>query len=187
MQVYHFTDTARLPFILKSGVLKPGRNKLGGFPDPDFLWATSQDVGDYTACGSQAYRQGKTRLVRFALNREDFKPWREIVKDYPQWTPFQIERLERAARGRSNPSDWFCRSGPILSREWLAIDTRDYHGKWQSFSDRCVTEIDDDPETLSITIGRKIHVSKQIELLGGNLAYSFATAEILNLDAGGMQ
>ncbi len=33
MHVYHYTDTGRLPWILQSGELRPGRNKIAGYPD----------------------------------------------------------------------------------------------------------------------------------------------------------
>jgi hypothetical protein len=39
-RLYHYSDTARLPWILDTGDLRVGRNKIGNFPDPDFLWAT---------------------------------------------------------------------------------------------------------------------------------------------------
>ena len=50
LPVYHFTDTAR---FLRDSELRPGRNKIGAFPDPEFLWATSNAIGDCTARGAQ--------------------------------------------------------------------------------------------------------------------------------------
>jgi integrase len=43
-------------------------NTIGGFPSPDFLWATTDQRGDATAAADRgAFRQGLTRLVRFTL------------------------------------------------------------------------------------------------------------------------
>jgi len=138
MTLYHFSDTARLPFILKSGTLQPGRNSIGGFPDPDFLWATSQSAGDYTASGAQEYRQGKIRLVRFKLERHQFVPWHEIVKQYPQWTSFHIAQLEKSAAGKSKPTDWYCRSEALSLANVLTIETRTWQSLWTPLEDRDV-------------------------------------------------
>jgi hypothetical protein len=46
--LYHFTDTARLPWILLTRQLEPGRNQVGGYP-VDFLWATTNARGDATS------------------------------------------------------------------------------------------------------------------------------------------
>jgi hypothetical protein len=82
--VYHFTDTARLPWILRSGELRPGANRVGGYPDPDFLWATVDSRGARSASGGgQGYREGLVRLVRFTLRAEDFEPWPGILRRYP--------------------------------------------------------------------------------------------------------
>lgn len=172
MSLYHFTDTARLPFILQSGVLKPGRNKLGGFPDPDFLWATTQSVGDYTASGAtQAYRNGQTRLVRFTLRREHFRPWRDIVKEFPQWTASHIERLESSARGLSNPADWFCRVEPLPLSEVVAIETRAWRGVWAALESQETLGVEGIAGALAIFAAGRAFVSRQIETHHGALAY----------------
>src|SRR5215203_1119572 len=104
--VFHFTDTARLPWILASGELRPERNRIGGFPDLDFLWATTSPIGDRSAsCGAQDYREGMTRLVRITLHVEDFEPWPQITARFPAWTADHIRQLESAAR-QSSPQDW---------------------------------------------------------------------------------
>src|SRR5262245_7429709 len=114
MKVYHFTDTARLLFILHDGALRPGRNTLGGYPSPEFVWATTDDRGEPSAAGqSHADRAGRTRLVRFTLRATDFEPWPDITASYPAWTPEQIARLERSAPRGSDPSRWQCRVAPL--------------------------------------------------------------------------
>ena len=81
--VYHFTDTARLPWILQSGELRPGANRIGGFPHPDFLWATTSERGARSAAASmQGFRTGLTRMVRFILHADDFEAWRDMVRQF---------------------------------------------------------------------------------------------------------
>jgi hypothetical protein len=50
--VRHFTDSAHLPWILSDGELRPGANKIGSYPAPEFVWATTNDLdrilGEYT-------------------------------------------------------------------------------------------------------------------------------------------
>jgi hypothetical protein len=136
--VYHFTDTARLPWILSTGELRPGRNAIGKFPSPDFLWATTSDKGDPTAAaGKRAWREGMTRLVRFTLAAEDFEPWPTVYSRFPQWTPDQVQSLEMTALASgSSPSRWLCRVDPLPADKWLSIETRTYRGRWQAFDHR---------------------------------------------------
>ena len=130
--LYHFTDTIRLPWIMRSGELRPGANRIGGFPDPDFVWATTNESGDRSASGgagkigSQAYRAGASRLVRLKLRAEDFIQWGKIGQRYPAWTPDQIARLEAAAKGKSSSDAWWCRADPLPRSKWVQIDTRSY-------------------------------------------------------------
>src|SRR5262249_35408585 len=133
--LYHFTDTARLRWILQSVELRPGANRIGGYPHPDFLWATADVRGSRTASASGYYRSGATRLVRFTLRPEDFEPWHSIVKRFPAWTPDQIARLEHAARGRDQPALWHCRAEPLPRAHWVEIATRGYTDQgWQKLA-----------------------------------------------------
>jgi hypothetical protein len=132
MTVYHFTDTARLPWILHSGVLRAGQNRIGGYP-ADFLWAIT-DSRDATSAsvGRKGYRKGVVRLVRFTLPAEDFEPWREIVRRMPDWTPKHIEALERT--GNCSPRKWVCRVDPLPRSRWIEIATRSYtDDRWRPF------------------------------------------------------
>jgi hypothetical protein len=131
--VYHFTDTARLPWILATGELKVVANRVGGYPEPRFLWATTDNRGDRSAAaGRDGYRDGHRQLVRFTLAREDFEPWPAVTTQFPNWTPEQIERLE--ARGRrlgSQPSCWRCRADPLPADRWLLVETKAYTSAWR--------------------------------------------------------
>ena len=165
-KLFHFTDTARLPWILQAGELRPGRNKISNTADPDFLWATPDINGDRTAAACmQAYRSGQTQLVRFTLTLGDFEPWPNIVKRYQQWTREQIERLEQAARQRgSGPERWHCRVDALPAEKWLAIETKSYSDKWKLSVSR-------DPISVpnigrGVIIDRKLYLSQQFTGVG---------------------
>lgn len=160
--VYHYTDTARLPFILMDGELKPGRNRIGGYPDPDFLWATTSPVGDRTASASiQACRAGRVCLVRFILRVGDFEPWCSIVARFPAWTPDQVLRLERAANRMSRPRNWRCRAEPLAAERWVGIETRSYTDKvWRPLPAPWGV-MPFDQSSLGVQIGKKVYVSTQ--------------------------
>jgi hypothetical protein len=147
--VYHFTDTARLPWIIESGELQPGKNRIGGYP-PDFLWATLNEVGDRTssASGKQAlklWRAGITQLIRFTLNADEFGDWRELVNRDPAWTPHHIAQLEAAAAdlGQKDTNSWRCRVAPLPLARALCTEAKSYaRGRWitvDATPDSCIT------------------------------------------------
>jgi hypothetical protein len=117
--IYHFTDTARLPWIITSGELRPVRNKI----DPAstaLLWATTDPRSDRSASAmsgssSDAYRAGKSRLVRFALDPAAFFPWCDLKQHFPDYPQAAIDRLERNAfaMGQRDTSVWYCRAEPL--------------------------------------------------------------------------
>jgi hypothetical protein len=93
MNLYHFSDTGRLPWIVSTDELRPGANVLGGYPSPEFIWATSDARGSRTAAGgARGYREDACRLVRFTVDAADFEPWSGIGARYPAWTPEQVAR-----------------------------------------------------------------------------------------------
>ena len=170
--VYHFTDTGRLPFILLDGELKPGRNKIGGFPDPDFLWGSTSSQGDRTASASMpALREGRTRLVRFTLPAEAFEPWHTIVSRFPAWTPEQIGRLEQAAVGKSRPQDWRCRTEPLPADQWVSIETRSYTDKAWRLLPPPWTILPFEETSVGVQIGTKIYVSTAVPGPFGSAGY----------------
>lgn len=179
--VYHFTDTARLPHILFSGELQAGRNRIGGFPDPDFLWATTSSHGDRTASASMpALRDGRVRLVRFTLDAQDFEPWDTIVSRIPAWTAIHITRLERAAIGKSRPQDWRCRLDPLPADRWVCIETRSYTDKvWRPLPTPWAV-MPFDEKSYGVQIGAKIYVSASVPGPHGSAGY---VPTILNAEA----
>lgn len=176
--VHHFTDTGRLPWILREGILRPGANRLGGFPEPDFLWATTSPIGDRTASASlDALRSGLVRFVRFTLRARDFESWPAITKAHPAWTPAQVARLEQAARGQSQPGDWRCRPLPLPREAWLEVATRGYVDKtWQPLDPHLKPTVLE-PETLAVELKGKVYASKQVGTLFGATGYSVSVGE----------
>jgi len=65
--VYHFTNVARLPWMLRAGELRPGANAIGNYPHPEFVWATTDGRGSRSSTASQGYRKAMTLLVRISL------------------------------------------------------------------------------------------------------------------------
>jgi hypothetical protein len=130
MTVYHFTDVGHLPWIAATSELRPGRNRVGGYP-VDFLWATTNPHGDRTATCMPTYRAGLP-LVRFTLRGEDFEPWPRILDRFPQWTPEQVGRLEAFAREKGQAvSGWKTRAEPLPLSQVIKVETKRYTGRWQ--------------------------------------------------------
>ncbi len=136
MSLYHHTDSARLPWILRDGVLKPGNSRLGGFPD-DFLWATANPVGDTTASSlynPAPYRDGRIAQVRFTLHEADFISWAEAKATHSRWSPRFCDLLEARASA-AQIAQWFCRSATLDHDRWLALDFRTWRNpRWRPAS-----------------------------------------------------
>ena len=141
MNLYHFSDSARLPWILRSGQLRPGRNIIGDFPQ-EFLWATTSHLGDPTATSalSVQYKSGDIYLVRFTVDADDFFPWAEVPDRFPAWTKDHVAALERVKKG-ADPSRWWCRADALSLDDVSMIDARSYaDGRWREV-DRTVHEV----------------------------------------------
>ena len=132
--VYHFTCTARLPWIIATRELRPFRDPTSGFPNPDFVWATTRRQGDRTAAGMNGYRRGGTALVRLTLSADDFQPWPEITARFPQWKPEHARGLEAAARsmGEANIDCWRARAEPLPLPRIMEAEAKSYTGSWQT-------------------------------------------------------
>jgi hypothetical protein len=125
--VYHFTDTARLPWILQSGELRPGLTRPKGWP-ADFLWATKRPELDGTSSASALIQSFPVpmgiRAVRIALPAGAFLPWSTVLDRFPEWERRHVDGLEWHARGKSRPADWMIRAEPLPISEWLLVETR---------------------------------------------------------------
>jgi hypothetical protein len=143
--IFHHTDSARLPWIINAGTLMPATDTAFGiYPDPDFLWATTDPRGDPTATASQGrarqgYRDGDLAMVRFALDEADFLPWTAIRELYPQWTPEVCALLERTATPRV-VAGWRCRVAALPADRWGRIEFRTWsRPAWRKLEDRAVS------------------------------------------------
>jgi hypothetical protein len=169
--VYHFTCSARLPWILRDGELRPGPNAIRAFPKPDFLSATTLAQGDRSASGmtAPAYRQGIVRLVRFTLDASDFDTWPDITSHFPKWTADHVKRLEAAAK-ESNPADWRCRAEPLPRARWQQIDTRSYRdNRWRPLREPTVRQ---NGNALAVTVEGVTTYSVQKTLPTGARSYT---------------
>jgi hypothetical protein len=169
--VYHHTNTAHLPWILYSGELQLGKSKVGDFPDPDFLWATTDANGDSTASFSlEAYRAGILDRVRFTLSADDFEKWPDITRDFPAWTPDHIARLGRVKNARSDL--WRARSEPLPRLAWVQIHTRSYRRpSWRPLPMTLRVYVVKDEPIRAIKLDGRLHASKRTILPSGRIRY----------------
>jgi hypothetical protein len=181
--VYHFTDTARLPWIIESGELQPGKNRIGGYP-PDFLWATLEQNGDRTSSASskqalKLWRDGAIQLIRFTLNADDFEDWRELVNRHPAWKPHHIAQLEAAAvaLGQKDTNSWRCRARPLPLTRALRVEAKSYaRGQWITVDatlDFCIM-FEDMPASRAFVIdGQAYRATREMDPCSGGSYVNF--------------
>ena len=184
--LYHHTDSARLPWILHSRALRPGRNAVGNFPDPDFLWATADARGDRSASVSgrqaiDAWRNFMLRQVRFLLADQDFDSWPDAARAFPAWTAAQIARLEAKARG-ADPRSWRCRVTPLPLEHWLGVQTRGYGQPWKAFA--LDTPLVQGDPWLGVVIEGTLYCSEQQIQPNGGMGYRFSRQHQLSKNPG---
>lgn len=129
--LYHHTTPFHLPWIIKSGELRPGTSNPRGAMPPDFLWATTNPFGDRTA---MSHAQRDLTRVRFAVREDDFFPWKEAPSRHPEWTPFVAGLELRACKmGQTDFAGWYCRNEalPLTGIESLQIKTMSSK-EWQT-------------------------------------------------------
>lgn len=131
--LYHFTNLARLPWIVAAGELQIGNNRKGDFPDPDPLWATTDARGDRTATGCIEYFKHHSVLVRMTLDPEDFGDWREVLAACPEWTSAHMDRLAKIGlEMRGDPTKWRARLTPLPLAKVKATHIKKYSGSWET-------------------------------------------------------
>lgn len=169
--VFHFTNLVRLPWIVATGELQIGNNKRGDFPDPDPLWATTDERGDRTATGCIEYFRYHSVLVRMTLDAEDFADWREVLAACPEWTTAHMDRLaEKGLKMRGDPSKWRARLTPLPLAKVKAIHTKTYNGSWES------TEVETDVAAGSgiALYGDHVHLSMPYHTPAGAVGYHYS-------------
>jgi hypothetical protein len=180
--LYHFTTSAHLPRIVRSGELRPAIYR--GEPR-DFVHATDNENSDRTAAGwgewNRDYRAGNLRRVRFTLDADDFEPWRIVVSRYPDLTTNWIAKLEQTARnwGQST-SGWYCCPDPLPLTKVVATHTRAYSGhRWEAFdwSTAKVLEVKNpnpNMDCLGVKLDDKIYMSARKVSPNGYHEYKIA-------------
>lgn len=170
--VYHFTDTVRLPWIIASKELRADYYRLGHFPDHDFVWATTSSKGDRTASAMMSYRQRIAALVRLTLFAEDFEPWPAIIERFPQWTMQHVRDFEAAARrmGETNTSCWLARAEPLPLSRVIYAEAKTYTGRWQAIEFVKVHH-PRDPTLLGFVLNDIVYFSQQCVRAGHPTGY----------------
>jgi hypothetical protein len=133
--VYHYSDTVRFPWIMDSGELRPTDSPYNGYPNPDFLWATTNDKGCPSATlinRKELYKAGIMHVVRFTLSAEDFQGWPQLAIDHPDWTALHISILNKTGVDLGDdPRTWRCRIGTLRGDRWVAVHARSYRdNRW---------------------------------------------------------
>jgi hypothetical protein len=167
---HHFSDTMRLPGIIKSGDLRPDLNRIGGFPT-DLLWATTNDAGDRTSSamspqGRALWRDGLCQFVRFKLLACDFTPFSDLTRICPEWTEAQKAKLVKSAAemGERDTSKWLFRLEPLPLTRVVEVAAKSYGGEWVQIdlsTGRCIAS-SSHPHTQGVVIGNTVYMSTQI-------------------------
>lgn len=160
--LYHFSSTAHLPWILDAGELRPGQNRIGGLPDPDFLWATECPLGDRTTglTTDDRYRRGVVWSVRFTLDHVGFVRWCTVPALFPQWTVDHVAFLEKGAKGRTDPKEWWCRADALPLACVTAIEVKSFHNNvWKPISPEVTTTWAAGTKWLGVRIGDREFLS----------------------------
>jgi hypothetical protein len=136
LPVYHFTHIAFLPWILQAGELRAGGSgpKAFFYPQPDFIWATTDNRGAPSCRAHYGYSEGITPLVRITLHGADFEPWPDVAWSAPAWLRW-MELCETTARNcGDNPTCWRCRTAPLPLSRVISIETKARHDpNWLPF------------------------------------------------------
>jgi hypothetical protein len=135
--VYHFTDTARLPWIIKAAELRPESTAWvgDGWPAEDYFWATTNDWGEPSAASNvgrflpTVYPWVDTpRHVRFTLSDDDFEILDCETIGRAAWGP-RYRRLKRDVEKiglaiEAVSKDWRVRIDPLPLSRVIRIATR---------------------------------------------------------------
>jgi hypothetical protein len=144
-KLYHFTCTARLPWIIDANDLRPYRNQIGGLPGHDMLWATTSNEFDPAASGLEAYREQVAALVRLTLSADGFEPWPTIITRLSQSTIENVRRLEADARapGQVGSERWHAQAEPLPLSRIICAEAKTYTGSWQAIELPCLHHVND--------------------------------------------
>lgn len=190
--VYHFTDTARLPWIIESGELQVDRGVIGKYPTK-FVWGTKLQNGDRT-CSSlngdqKALRQEWVRLVRFTFASTEFEPWIRI-KDHPDWTRELFNRMEATGKKKGGITKyWMVRPKPLSITQAIDIETKSYRGCWEPLTKPWwIIKVEGHPKMRGIVIEGMTYLSVQVhDIVGipGPVGYALMPSQLTPLVTNG--
>ncbi|MCK4207180.1 hypothetical protein J3U99_20640 [Brucella pituitosa] len=180
--VYHFTTSAQLPWIIDSGELRQSIVKVSDFPNPDFIWATSDSRGDRTATGmmADAYRDGGLMMVRFTLSARDFFPWASVQSHNASWNNKHVEKLEKIAKADGvNPANWWCRDENLDLDKVLIIHWRSYaNNTWKVFDGTGLGQVQQGGGLWrTVELGGKTYASTKVVGPQGQDAFNIGTID----------
>jgi hypothetical protein len=183
--LYHFTDTMRLPRILRSVELRPATYVDAMAGARDFLHATSNPHGEKTAATTMSdpdgkfYRGSFYAKVRFTLDA-DFEQCMTVVGRYPEWTPKMFKALhDLGHENGSSPHSWYARANPLPLDKLVAVHTMvDPDNCWRpsDWSVAVISTVQGGLDIRGVRIRDRILFSERYVDLDGIAAYRFKPA-----------
>jgi hypothetical protein len=167
---FHFSTTARLPWIIESGELQPS----------PVLWATTNPDGDL-ACAAQSaasfetYQRGLSQMVRFTLPKNCFSKWSDILR-FPDWTAEDVARIEQAVleSGESGFENWRFRLNPLPISTALVVEAMSVTVKrWVpvDVSAQSCIHLDLGGASRGVVVGKQVYLTGRVVLPEGVTAF----------------
>ena len=162
-KLYHFTCTARLPWIIEANELRPYRNQIGGLSSPNLLWATTSSQVEPAATGLEGYREHVVALVRLTLFADDFETWPTMVARLSQSTIEHVRRLEAdaGASGQVGVELWRARAEPLPFSRIICVEAKTYTGDWRTIELPCLQH-PSNTALRGIILGDKVYCSHRL-------------------------
>ena len=162
-KLYHFTCTARLPWIIEANELRPYRNQIGGLSSPNLLWATTSSQVEPAASGLEGYREDVVALVRLTLFADDFETWPTMVARLSQSTIEHVRRLEAdaGASGQVGVELWRARAEPLPFSRIICVEAKTYTGDWRTIELPCLQH-PSNTKLRGIILGDKVYCSHRL-------------------------
>jgi hypothetical protein len=168
-KLYHFTCTARLPWIIEANELRPYRNQIGGLSGRNLLWATTSSQVEPAASVLEGL------LVRLTLFADDFEPWPTMAARLSRSTIKHIRRLEAdaGASGRVGVELWRARAEPLPFSRIICVEAKTYTGDWRTIKLPCLQH-PSNPALRGFILGDKVYCSHRLH-------ETICSAEIVSL------
>lgn len=125
MTFYHFTSTAHLPLILRTGVIMPTESNLSFFEEdagPRAVWLLDEPEFDWDAVSHGLSREKTAVRIEVDVPAIRWLDWAPAVPRSPQ-EMFTRERLIEVGGGPDAAAHWHVFPAPIRARRWGTIYT----------------------------------------------------------------